>query len=222
MRFVRLTGWTTPAAKACAWPWPCRLWPCRPYCRRAPAPVTTPAPRTPLPPRVLGVPFAQHAFLVKNDTPTHRGTLRTVSLYIGNGALPSHMEFSVRLYYVTDHGPGENLLTEALFLYPTRDNEWYTLDLAPYGLDVPETGYFVALEFLLGKGAPYDWAILPNYTPTGPVMRPVVETNARTVWYNTSPVFYNSTGRGWTLLPVHNGLFGRYGAMIKLEVAPAK
>ena len=46
-------------------------------------------------------------------------------------------------------------------------------------------------------------------------MRPVVEANARAVWYN-------SVGRGWTLLPRDNGLFGRYGAMMKLEVSPLK
>lgn len=163
-----------------------------------------------------GIPGAQYAFLVKNDAPTRRGTLRTVSFYIGAGALPREV-FRLRLYQVSDHGPGADLLLENVLLGAPRDNEWFTLDLAPYQVPVPETGYFVALEYFADEGVrnTYYDSILKDYTPTEPFMRPVVEANAQAVWYN-------SVGRGWTLLPRDNGLFGRYGAMMKLEVSPLK
>jgi hypothetical protein len=35
-----------------------------------------------------GISGTRYAFLVKNDAPTRRGTLRTASFYIGDGALP--------------------------------------------------------------------------------------------------------------------------------------
>ena len=184
--------------------------------RRTPAPVTDLSPRIALSPAISGLPGAQYAFLAKNDAPTRRNILHTVSFYIGDGALPREV-FRLRLYHVSDHGPGAELLTENVLLWASRRNEWFTLNLAPYHVAVPETGCFVALEYIVDDGIrpSYYQSILEDYTPTGPFMRPVVDANARTVWYN-------SAGRGWALLPLHNGLFGRYGAMIKLEVDTLK
>jgi hypothetical protein len=163
-----------------------------------------------------GIPGAQYAFLVKNDAPTRRGTLRTVSFYIGDGALPREV-FRLRLYAVAGNAPGPDILTENVLLGAPRNNQWYTLNLASYQMPVPETGYFVALEYFADEGVrnTYTDSILEDYTPTGPLMRPVVEADARAVWYNNAST-------GWTLLPLHNGLFGRYGAMMKLEVDPTK
>jgi hypothetical protein len=163
-----------------------------------------------------GIPGTQYAFLVKNDAPTRRGTLRTASFYIGDGALPREV-FRVRLYAVADNAPGSDILTENVLLEAPQHNAWFTIDLARYQLPVPEAGFFVALEYIVSEGYrnTYSSHLLWDYTPTGPFMRPVWEARTSTVWSN--PV-----GKGWGLVPVHNGLFGRYGAMIKLEVDPAK
>jgi hypothetical protein len=184
--------------------------------RRRQPKTRTGAPRPAILRATWGIPGTQYAFLVKNDAPTHQRTLRTVSFYIGDGALPSDV-FRVRLYVVAGNAPGPDLLTENVVLGAPQHNAWFTLDLARYQLKVPEVGLFVALEYFPDEGhlSQYQSHLLWNYTPTGPFMRPVWEASTSTVWSN--PV-----GKGWVLLPVHNGLFGRYGAMIKLEVDPAK
>ena len=165
-----------------------------------------------------GIPGTCYAFRVRNEAPARRGTLRTASFYIGDdGAIPRE-HFRVRLYHVTDKGPGAELFpNENVIADAPRSNSWHTIDLSTFHLAIPETGYYVALEFFVteGSGGPSFRYGLYDYTPTGPFMRPVYEAHERNVWSNPGRT-------GWTLLPLHNGLFGRYSAMIKLEVAPLK
>lgn len=163
-----------------------------------------------------GISGTRYAFLVKNDAPTRRRTLRTASFYIGDGALPRDV-FRLRLFAVADNAPGPDILTENVLLEAPQHNAWFTVDLAHYQLPVPAAGFFVALEYIPTEGTrnTYTSHLLWDYTPTGPFIRPVWEASTSTVWSN--PV-----GEGWELLPLHNGLFGRYSAMIKLEVDPAK
>ncbi|WBA44255.1 hypothetical protein [Hymenobacter canadensis] len=158
----------------------------------------------------------QHAFRVKNDSLARGGTLRTASFYIGAGALPRKV-FRVRLYDVAGNRPGVDVLTENVLMLAWRENQWFTVNLAPYHLAVPDAGYFIALEYFPDEGIrnSYFDSILVDYMPTGPFMWPVCEANTRNVWSYV-------IGTGWKLLPLDNGLYGRYGAMIKLEVDPPK
>ena len=73
----------------------------------------------------------------------------------------------------------------------------------------------MALEFLVGGSfRPSETASLfPEYTPIGPILGPIYAVEAQNTWRY-------DIGSGWSQLPWHNGVFARYGAMIKLEVAP--
>ena len=161
-----------------------------------------------------GLPGSQYAFFVNNTAPSRRRTLRTVSFYIGDGAIPRE-PFRVRLYQVAANGPGTELPPEMLQVFAPQSNAWVTVNLADYHVAVPEAGYFVALEFLVGGSMrPSETAIiLPEYTPTGQLMCPVYAVPVQNAWRYV-------IGSGWERLPWHNGIFARYGAMIKLEVAP--
>ena len=143
-----------------------------------------------------------------------RRTLRTVSFYIGDGAIPRE-PFRVRLYQVAANGPGAELPPDMLQVFAPQSNAWVTVNLDDYRVAVPEKGYFVAVEFLVGGSMrPSETAsLLSAYTPIGPVMRPVYAAHAQNAWRYV-------IGSGWMQLPWHNGVFARYGAMIKLEVAP--
>lgn len=160
----------------------------------------------------------QYAFFVQNENPARRVTLRTASFYIGEDGFPREV-FRVRLYQADGGRPGAELLPdERVFLWALRSNAWYTVTVAPYRLVLPAAGYFVALEYIPDEGhiSAYTRAMLEDHTPTGPFTRPAYAAHASTIWSHAAGT------AGWTLLPLDNGQFGRYAAMIKLEVDPLK
>ena len=165
---------------------------------------------------IFALPGTQFAFLIKNNPQTQLGNMRSVSFYIGDFCFPREL-FRLRVYKADGNGPGTSLLDEMVLLLGPRTNQWYALDLNKFKIPVPENDYFIALEFYVDDGlrSAYWESILEDYAPSGLVMRPYFNPKVSTVWKYTIE-------KEWKLLPLNNSAFGRFGAMIKVEIDAVK
>jgi hypothetical protein len=79
------------------------------------------------------------------------------------GGKPAHTPFRVRLYAADPQtgAPGNDLLPETLIVTPRRNNRWVSVDVTQYGISVPETGFFAALEFLPAEVYVYPTGFAP-------------------------------------------------------------
>lgn len=76
----------------------------------------------------------------------HKNHIKSMILWVGNHDLDT-LFFRLNVYAVEDGRPGENLLTENIFVTITANDENCTIDLEPYRL-VYEQDVFVGLEYV--------------------------------------------------------------------------
>ena len=81
------------------------------------------------------------------ETEDREGKIEKIRYYLsdkGNTNAP----FRVRIYGMdtTSSGPGEDILKEFLVVQPNVIGGWYEIDVLDYDLDLPEDGFFVAME----------------------------------------------------------------------------
>jgi len=89
----------------------------------------------------------QTALFIENKK-KKKGMISSVSFYLsdkGNVQSP----FRVRIYEKdTSNGrPGKDLLKEMLVAQP-KESGWFKMDVSPFRIDLPESGFFVAIEGL--------------------------------------------------------------------------
>ncbi|RSK29798.1 hypothetical protein [Hymenobacter metallilatus] len=152
----------------------------------------------------------QFAFWVENPAPGVTRQLRAVRLRVGAKGLPN-CPLRLRLYEAAGprQAPGEDILTENVFICPARWNGWYWFDVQPYQLRVPAQGFFVALEPVLGSDNFHCFPSSPAYQPTGPLLSP--EQPGAACWART-------TRTAWQYLPDSTSR-PRYEQFVQLEVA---
>ncbi len=87
----------------------------------------------------------QTALFVENED-NDKGRILAVNYYLskkGNTTAP----FRVRLYQLDSLGnPGKDLLPDVLIAKPKFDGGWFTVNLTHYNIQIPENGFFVAIE----------------------------------------------------------------------------
>ena len=99
--------------------------------------------------------------------------LRTVSFSVGHNAFPRE-PFRIRIYRYKDHfeePPGEDLLLENIIVCPVKEGV-ITYDISSYDIMVAGSGFYLALEPILGSDKFYCADSTVAYKPTGPVLRP--------------------------------------------------
>ena len=164
--------------------------------------------------QIKTTPGTQYAFFIGNEKRKNIGELKAVSFYIGENGFPMQ-PFRIRLYKAdgTAHAPSSDLMNGQVFITAEQGGEWYTWDLSTLNISVPNEGCFVGMEF----GNPTNHVsqpALPQYSPSGFIMRPAFEIKKSEVWRLTED-------KGWYLLPP-SGLSRRYNAMVKIEVEELK
>ncbi|GAA4022484.1 hypothetical protein GCM10022409_02780 [Hymenobacter glaciei] len=155
---------------------------------------------------LMGSQFA----LFMEPSPKHQvGSVRNVSFFIGDTGFPKE-SFRVRIYRADgpNHSPGTNLLAENLIVAAPGGGQWFTVDIAPYAVEVPREGFYVGMEWIV---AHEPTAFQDNYTPFGQVLRPTFEFKESMTW-----TF--AVGNGWHLLPLRNAASRAYNAMIRAEI----
>ncbi|MCO4293279.1 carboxypeptidase-like regulatory domain-containing protein [Solitalea sp. MAHUQ-68] len=95
-------------------------------------------------------PELQHAFYIPNNNNT-TGIIRSVRFFIReceNGVIDA--PFRVRLYGKADMRdfPGPELIQDAIIARAQKNNEWLSVDISQYNVEVPYDGFFVVLEIL--------------------------------------------------------------------------
>ena len=160
--------------------------------------------------QIAGTSGTQYAFFIANEKQNKLGKLRTVSFYIGENGFPME-PFRIRIYKADGnyYSPKTDLLNVRVFLTATRAGEWHTSDLSRYSIDVPEHGFFVALEF----GKPdntFSQPVLEDYVASGLILRPDFRVNKSRIWNC-------ALGSSWRLFSQPVGT-SRYNAMVKAEV----
>ncbi|MND40422.1 hypothetical protein D3C80_311590 [compost metagenome] len=95
-------------------------------------------------------PELQHAFYVPNDNNT-TGVVRSVRFFIReceNGVIDA--PFRVKIYGKANMRdfPGDELIQDAIIARAQKNNEWLSVDLSQYNIEVPYDGFFVVLEIL--------------------------------------------------------------------------
>ncbi|RSK48957.1 hypothetical protein [Hymenobacter rigui] len=164
--------------------------------------------RVPPPTQAAGysAPDWQLAFWVASP---HTAELRAVRIYFGSPGFPN-LPVRLHLYEASgpDQAPGEDILTDNVFICPTRWNGWYWFDVQTYQLQIPNRGFFVALEPILGSNNFTCFPSLPTYQPTGPLLSP--EQPGAVCWIKT-------THTAWQRLP-NSASRPRYEQLVQLEV----
>lgn len=75
--------------------------------------------------------------------------LKSASFYIGKNPEPK-TPFRIRIYAAKEDGsPGKDLLQESVIVAGKKASDWIEIDLSTYGIRFPETGLFVAMEWIL-------------------------------------------------------------------------
>lgn len=77
------------------------------------------------------------------------GIIQNVRFYITNDGTPDK-KFRIHLYTVDSltNNPGKDLLPEAIYTSGTIGEEWVVVDLIKYQINLPPTGFFIAMEAL--------------------------------------------------------------------------
>lgn len=143
------------------------------------------------------------SFYFENARHRPLGYLRTITFAIKNIEGEENV-FRLRIYSVDSLGrtPGPDLLTENVLLclfrqHPPRTTAYVTYDISEFNIPVPARGFYLGLEPTVGSDAFQPCQPeLPNYSPTGPVLRPPCTfADCRTwTWKNTQ----TQDGGTWT------------------------
>ncbi|CAN5337668.1 hypothetical protein BH09BAC5_BH09BAC5_22270 [soil metagenome] len=77
------------------------------------------------------------------------GIISKIKFFIQDKGSPN-TQFRAKLYSVNPkkNSPGELLLDQDLILQGDKGNEWVTLDITAFNIQIPKGGFFVAMEWL--------------------------------------------------------------------------
>ncbi len=152
------------------------------------------------------------------------GDLVAVSYYLsdeGNTQAP----FRIRLYsYDSLTGmPGEDILDEILVVTPAGNEDWYTIDMREYEIEVPDAGLFVGIEGIFPNDYSYytssdEFIDITNKDMDTPITDeyPVSVSYGQRLGYNRRNARYTwhySLSHTWFQLQRQ-----QYGVMIQAEV----
>ena len=164
---------------------------------------------------IQGLPGSQFAFLIRDTRSRQPRQLRTVTFNTGPAGLPQE-PFRLRVYPyekqpVAPLGP--DLLLEIIYVYPQKGT--FSYDVSLYNIVVPYTGFYLAIEYVAGCDSHcIGLAPIPNYTPTGPILRPpCARADTRTWEYET--------GKGWHRATAAENCWPLYESALSVEVEPA-
>ena len=161
---------------------------------------------------IQGLMGSQFALLMEPSAKHRLGSIRSVSFFIGEGGVPKE-SFRVRIYRADgpNRSPGTNLLSENLVVAASGGGQWFTVDVSKYFVDVPQDGFFVAMEWIVSH-EPIDQ---DGYTPLNQVLLPTFEFKDSRTWSFT-------IGKGWNLLTLKTSESRAYNAMIRAEIEELK
>lgn len=100
----------------------------------------------------------QKAIFIPNNK-KYIGTIETVSFWVTKWTNPK-TPFRVRIYAADENGQAtEDLLLESVIaqgLKRRKKNRWVEVDLSKYQIEIPENGFFVAMEWLYRAEKKYN------------------------------------------------------------------
>lgn len=175
-----------------------------------------------VPPRLCSEPGAfcppsQYAFLINPTFPKHQAKLRTVSIYMDD-EYGFACEFPrLRIYKSEGDSSiniiGADLLDENVWLFARKRGIWFTVDLSHLNITVARNGLFLAVEYVPLDGLRNGYEGLENYKASGYVMQPEFDFANPQIWYCERDLI-------WKRKALLSGAYGRYSAMIRIEVEP--
>lgn len=153
----------------------------------------------------------QPAFFIAPTPGTVGRRLRTFSLRTHR--LNGRERLRLRLYVVdaATGGPGDDLLTEEVYLCPPPADSTFSCDLRQLELRVPPAGFYVALEMPVSFSHEPICYPLKNYQPTGPVLRPPCASADMRSWLYTMR-------QSWQPMPPVLNCWPLFESLITLEV----
>ncbi len=160
------------------------------------------------------LPGSQRAFLIQDSSIHQPRKLRAITFRIGkNGFVREPCRIRLYRYNGPGQPPGEDLLTENYVVSEARE-ETYTYDLSDYNVILPPSGFFLALEYVVGGDHFYTSSHMVGYIPVGPLLRsPYAFADTRTWTY--------TIGKGWQRIPAAQTCWPRYESALSVEVEPA-
>jgi len=98
---------------------------------------------------VMAIDFGRMVVTHINNKKNKKGYVRSVSCYIDSHG-KSETPFRIRIYGVdkANNGPGMDLLKENVIVTSNKKDAWLTIDVSKYGIDFPEDGMFVGIEWI--------------------------------------------------------------------------
>jgi hypothetical protein len=100
----------------------------------------------------------QKAIFIPNDK-KYIGTIETVGFWVSKWGKPK-TPFRVRIYAADENGQAtEDLLLESVIaqgLKKRKKNRWVEVDLSQYQIQIPENGFFIAMEWLYRAEKKYN------------------------------------------------------------------
>lgn len=108
----------------------------------------------------------QTAVLMKNED-KGAGIVKSVHFFVGKHKY--NAPFRVRLYDNEKGVPGNDLLGKSLELVATKKNSWNEFDISEFRIEIPEKGFYVAVEWLANE----------KYVSVSNTFREVVDVNGK-------------------------------------------
>ncbi|WP_152560085.1 hypothetical protein [Hymenobacter sp. IS2118] len=163
----------------------------------------------------LGWPSTQRAFLIQDSSIHQPRRLRAITFRIGENGFDRE-PFRIRLYRYNgpEQPPGEDLLTEN-YVVSGATKETYTYDLSNANVILPASGFFLALEYMIGGDKFYTSIHMVGYVPVGPLLRPPYAFADTRTWVYT-------IGKGWQRIPAAQTCWPRYESSVGVEVEPVR
>ena len=162
-------------------------------------------------------PPSQYAFLVNTTSLKHQAKLRTVSIFMDDEYGFAREYPRLRIYKSEGDSSikviGTDLLHETVWIVAPKRSMWFTVDLSSFNITVPNNGLFVAVEYVPLDGPRGGYEGLEDYEASGYIMQPEFD-------FNTPQIWYCDRSLTWEKKAILSSAYGRYSAMIKIEVEP--
>ena len=221
----------------------CRL-PLRAYAVALPEAVVRPSPNAPL---ILGATGTNPSLRFRSSgeaaqrgghqiarffPATSAAYLQSVGFYMNNSLaatlgpcnskLLNSAPFRVRIYAADgkDGAPGTDVLTNTLLAAAPRKTGWFTVDLRARNIHLPETGFYVAMEWVYTDA---------QYLCEFQVTNSSAKTKSSLIWYGQtleataeekSLTWSYDVGKGWRKNPIFRPGYGPENPMIQAALLP--
>jgi hypothetical protein len=88
------------------------------------------------------------AYWVQNNN-SYQGYISKVNVYITDKGYPNSF-FRLHVYKCSTHDikPGKELLQQNILAHGNLGNEWVTINISKYNIQIPENGFFIGIEWL--------------------------------------------------------------------------